>query len=136
MLSVHTRVSPARLPWLTSFGRPSTYVDHQQSSWSTYATCVQVYLAALSGIATFGTAKVVFRAFVHVSLILSVVWGVYMYRDVWPSATVDLPMADANEGVFLWVKIGLVSFSGVLIPLLCPRNYVPIYPEVRTGISR
>ncbi|EIW59890.1 multidrug resistance-associated ABC transporter [Trametes versicolor FP-101664 SS1] len=52
-----------------------------------------------------------------------------MYRDVWPSATVDLPITDANEGVFLWVKIGLVLFSGVLIPLLCPRNYVPIYPE-------
>lgn len=77
-----------------------------------------------------------FRAFVHVSLILSLEWGVYMYHDVWPSATVDLPMVDASEGVLLWVKVGLVSFSGIFIPLLCPRNYIPIYPEVRARLMK
>lgn len=96
----------------------------------------QAYLATLASFATFGSAKVVFRAFVHVSLILSVVWGVYMYRDVWPSATVDLSMADANEGILLWVKVGLLSFSGVFIPLFCPRNYVPVYPEVRACLTK
>ncbi|KAL1939047.1 hypothetical protein VTO73DRAFT_10307 [Trametes versicolor] len=92
-------------------------------------TVLYAYLTILASVATFGSAKVVFRAFVHASLILSVVWGVYMYRDVWPSATVDLSMADTNEGILLWVKIGLLSFSGVFIPLFCPRNYVPVYPE-------
>ncbi len=72
----------------------------------------------------------------HVSLILSVVWGVYMYRDVWPSATVDLAMADASEGALLWAKIGLLSFCGVFIPLFCPRNYVPVYPEVGTRLTK
>ena len=45
--------------------------------------------------------------------------------------TYTLVPADRAEGALLWVKLGLVSFAGVVIPLTVPRAYVPLDPEVR-----
>ena len=53
-----------------------------------------------------------------------------MYRDVWPLATIDLAPEDTSEGVVMWAKLGLLSLSGVIVPLLSPRKYVPIDPKV------
>lgn len=54
----------------------------------------------------------------------------YTYRDLWPLMTYTLLPADRREGVLLWVKIALVTYAGVLIPLTIPRAYVPLDPEV------
>ena len=45
--------------------------------------------------------------------------------------TYTLVPADRAEGALLWVKLGLVTFAGVVIPLTVPRAYVPLDPEVR-----
>ncbi|OSD00626.1 P-loop containing nucleoside triphosphate hydrolase protein [Trametes coccinea BRFM310] len=94
------------------------------------AQCVLYgYVAIISTFALLGSTHVGRTAFIHASAILLVTWGVYMYRDVWPLATLDRTPSDAVEGPLVWTKLGLLSFSGVLIPLFSPRKYIPLYPK-------
>ncbi|KAI0633979.1 P-loop containing nucleoside triphosphate hydrolase protein [Trametes polyzona] len=87
------------------------------------------YLSVLGVVSLLGSTRIGYRAFTHLSLILAVVWGVYVYRDIWPLATLDSRIADDGDGALLWAKIGLLTLSGVFIPLFSPRKYVPIHPE-------
>lgn len=66
----------------------------------------------------------------HASWLLFLLWSVYLYRDVWPLATVDLVPADMAEGTLLWVKIALLSIVGFVIPIVIPRKYTPINMKV------
>jgi hypothetical protein len=61
---------------------------------------------------------------------LFITFSVYAYRDIWPLLTFKLVPADGREGTLLWIKIGLVAVAGV-IPLVSPRQYVPLDPQVR-----
>ena len=65
----------------------------------------------------------------HLSSLLLVTFSVYVYRDVWPSLTFTLVPADRWEGALLWAKIGLLSVPGIVIPLITPRQYVPLDPN-------
>jgi hypothetical protein len=40
--------------------------------------------------------------------------------------TFTLTPEDLSEGWFLLVKVGLLSVTGILIPLLVPRPYIPM----------
>ena len=61
-------------------------------------------------------------------------FGVYAYRDLWPLAKYGGEPADAAEGSVLWVKIALLAFTAVFIPLFVPRRYIPLDPKVRLPI--
>ncbi|KAH9886265.1 P-loop containing nucleoside triphosphate hydrolase protein [Cubamyces lactineus] len=91
-----------------------------------------VYVSVLNVLSLLGSTQTNIRAFNHASTILAIAWGVYMYRDVWPLATIYLAPEDAPEGVVMWIKLGLLSLSGVIVPLLSPRKYVPIDPKAPT----
>ena len=41
---------------------------------------------------------------------------------------------DAREGVLLWVKIGLLALVAIVIPLLVPRQYIPIDPKASSQL--
>lgn len=66
----------------------------------------------------------------HAAFVLLVVWGVFVYRDVWPLATFTLSPLDAAEGALLWVKLAILTLAAVVIPLIVPRRYVPVDPLV------
>ena len=66
----------------------------------------------------------------HLVLVLLTTWGVYVYRDVWPLATFTLTPADAAEGWCLWVKIALLTFAAVIVPVVMPAQYTPFDPTV------
>ncbi|OSD00621.1 P-loop containing nucleoside triphosphate hydrolase protein [Trametes coccinea BRFM310] len=87
------------------------------------------YVSLLSACAVLGSPQLNRVAFLHASSILAVSWGVYMYRDVWPLATLDGSPADVAEGHVLWVKLGLLSLGGIAIPLFCPHQYIPVDPK-------
>ena len=61
--------------------------------------------------------------------------GVYAYRDLWPLAKYDGGPADAAEGFVLWIKMALLAFTTVFIPLFVPRIYVPVDLKVRVTVS-
>ncbi len=54
--------------------------------------------------------------------ILLILWALYMYRDVCPLATDGHSPADEREGHLLWVKIVLLTFAAVILPLISPRR--------------
>lgn len=63
-------------------------------------------------------------------MISILVWLILAYRDLWPLATYNLQPLDAAEGWFIWTKIGILTLSATLVPLLIPRQYTPFDPEV------
>ena len=66
----------------------------------------------------------------HAVAVLFLSWVVYAYRDLWPLATFTLRPADASEGTLLWAKVGVLTLAAVAVPLLVPRQYVPVDPKV------
>ena len=59
-----------------------------------------------------------------------VLFGVYVYRDLWPWATVSLDPRDASEGWILFAKLAVLFSTAVGVPLFIPRQYVPVDPKV------
>ena len=90
----------------------------------------QTYLAALAAVSVFGKPSVASRAYYHDSFILVLVWSAYVYRDVYPLATLDRVPADSAEGPFFYAKFSLLTIAAVFIPLFVPRKYVPVNPKV------
>ena len=64
-------------------------------------------------------------------LVLLSVFGVYIYRDIWPLATFTKDPKDLQEGYLLWIKFSVITLTAVIIPLFIPRQYVPVDPKVR-----
>jgi len=67
----------------------------------------------------------------HLPALLLVTFSVYAYCDVWLLLNFTLVPADGWERAFLWAKIGLLSVTGIVIPLITPRQYVPLDPKAR-----
>lgn len=95
------------------------------------ANSLQIYVSVLGLLAILSNTPLERRAFVHASLLLAVTWCVYMYRNVWPLATFTESSADLAEGNVLWAKVALLFLGGVALPLLTPRQYIPLNAKVR-----
>ncbi|KAJ6492891.1 hypothetical protein C8R47DRAFT_425478 [Mycena vitilis] len=63
----------------------------------------------------------------HLTFVLISTLGVYLYRDVLPLCTFSGVPQDPPESI-LWVKIGVLGFTGISVPLLAPRRYIPVDP--------
>ena len=59
------------------------------------------------------------------------VFSVFFYRDIWPLCTTNLLPIDAGEGYALWIHIGVLTFAAAIVPLMVPRQYLPLDPSVR-----
>ncbi|KAJ7092446.1 P-loop containing nucleoside triphosphate hydrolase protein [Mycena belliarum] len=64
----------------------------------------------------------------HSAAVLISTLGVYLYRDVWPLAKISDDAPDFPEGNIGWIRLALLGFTGVLVPLLSPRRYIPVDP--------
>ena len=67
--------------------------------------------------------------YAHASWILVLVWSAYVYRDVYPLATLDTTPTDIAEGPFLYAKFTLLTTAAILVPIFVPRKYVPLNPK-------
>ncbi|EMD39557.1 hypothetical protein CERSUDRAFT_111872 [Gelatoporia subvermispora B] len=94
------------------------------------APCITyAYTCLLSLLSVLGNSRLSRLARLHLATVLVATWGVYAYRDIWPFATYTLRPIDAPEGRLLWTKIALLSVSGVVVPLVSPRQYIPLDPK-------
>ncbi|EED79959.1 predicted protein [Postia placenta Mad-698-R] len=89
----------------------------------------QIYASFLATISVFAKSGVAVVAIRHLDFVLLSVWGVYIYRDVWPLATFALSPLDAAEGVILWFQLADLTFAAVFVPLSIPRRYTPVDPK-------
>ena len=69
----------------------------------------------------------------HNNFVLFTALVVYVYRDVWPLATYTENPVDESEGALIWTKLVALFTTAVIIPLVVPRQYVPVDPKVNTG---
>ena len=73
------------------------------------------------------TSRVVVK---HLNTVLLSVFCVYFYCDVFPLATFPLAPMDILEGYILWAKVFILFTVSVIIPLVIPRQYIPVDPKV------
>ncbi|KAI0085657.1 multidrug resistance-associated ABC transporter [Irpex rosettiformis] len=100
------------------------------NSWAYIAlTATYAYVVLLSGLTLF--VGPINRRIVttHLVTVLFVSWAISAYRNLWPLATFNLKPADGVEGALLWIKFGLLTVIGVVIPLIIPREYRPYDPQ-------
>ncbi|KAF5338427.1 hypothetical protein D9758_012247 [Tetrapyrgos nigripes] len=83
-------------------------------------------LALISVVARPRWSRVIIR---HLNAVLVAIFFVYVYRDLYPFVTYTSSPLDRHEGSLLWAKIAVLGFSAVLVPLLIPRQYVPVDPK-------
>ncbi|KAH9041248.1 hypothetical protein EDB85DRAFT_2271981 [Lactarius pseudohatsudake] len=98
--------------------------------WLDLTLCLTYLYAAFLALVAVTARRV--RASVtsfHLSSLLLGTFSVYAYRNIWPLLTFTLSPVDAWEGPLLWVRIGLLAFAAIVIPLLVPYQYIPIDPK-------
>src|SRR6266702_1378093 len=105
-------------------------------SWLSHSShnLTQLYAAFLALVTVTRTVRALVTSF-HLSSLLLGTFSVYAYRNIWPLLTFTLLPADAWEGALLWVRIGLLAIAAVVIPLLFPRQYIPIDPKARLSLT-
>lgn len=69
----------------------------------------------------------------HINFVLFTALVVYVYRDIWPLATYTENPVDRSEGALLWTKLLVLFTTAAIIPLVVPRQYVPVDPKVNTA---
>lgn len=91
---------------------------------------VKLYAVLLAFITLFAEVQISGKAIFHLNAILLSSFGVYAYRDLWPLATFTKIPEDISEGWYLWARIVVLAFVGVVIPSALPTEYVPVNPKV------
>ncbi|KAF5368905.1 hypothetical protein D9758_002958 [Tetrapyrgos nigripes] len=54
---------------------------------------------------------------------------VYAYRDLVPLGTFTSNPLDAAQGWIIWAKVSLLALISVVIPLMIPRQHIPVDPQ-------
>ncbi|KAF9555324.1 multidrug resistance-associated ABC transporter [Agrocybe pediades] len=94
-----------------------------------FLTITFLYTTLLSLVSLFSTSYGTWSTRYSVVVLLAAL-GVYAYRDIWPLATYTQRPADIEEGVLLPIKIAVLAWIAIGIPLFIPRRYVPVDPNV------
>ncbi|PBK67572.1 P-loop containing nucleoside triphosphate hydrolase protein [Armillaria solidipes] len=110
--------------------RPYSDTWLKPKEWLTTSLCLTFLytflLAVISVTAHKRWSRVAIR---HLNTILTITASIYVYRDIAPLATFTGVPLDASEGCILWTKIAVLLFTGIVIPLVVPREYIPVDPD-------
>ncbi|TDL20538.1 P-loop containing nucleoside triphosphate hydrolase protein [Rickenella mellea] len=85
-----------------------------------------IYVGTLAGCAIFLSPQWRDISYAHTSLLLLSMLAVHMYLEVWPLAAMD-----SSVGMpywLIWLRLGLLSVGGIIVPLISPRPFRPKYP--------
>lgn len=108
-------------------------------SYSLLISFIKVYLSllALSLLPSFlhrSTKTILAR---HLNTLSLIVFVCYVYRDIVPLGALTLTPVDSEEaGWSIWVEITLMGLLGIGIPLVIPRDYVPLYGKVSIQVGQ
>ncbi|ESK84755.1 hypothetical protein Moror_568 [Moniliophthora roreri MCA 2997] len=64
----------------------------------------------------------------HLNAVLLVSFAVYAYQDLYPLGTFNKVPLDIGDRL-IWFKITLLAVVSIIIPLLIPRQYIPVDPK-------
>ncbi|KAG8912149.1 hypothetical protein FRC00_005159 [Tulasnella sp. 408] len=104
------------------------WFSHQE--WVEIAQCVFYAYTSLLALLTIAARRRLTRVVSkHLTTLLFVTWSVYAYRDLYPLATYTKHPVDAADGWITWVRVGLLTLVGAVLPLVVPRRFVPVDPK-------
>ncbi|KAF9013099.1 P-loop containing nucleoside triphosphate hydrolase protein [Cyathus striatus] len=122
-------VGSVALAWVSVVAFVFRQPDSVQRINPSLLECIAYIYASLLCTLAFGLPKLSSVILKHSTFVYSVSFLVYAYRDLLPLVTYDHFPLDATDGSYLWIKISLLGFLTVIIPLLTPRKYVPVDPH-------
>ncbi|KAF9553875.1 multidrug resistance-associated ABC transporter [Agrocybe pediades] len=93
-----------------------------------FLTLTFAYSTLLSLVSLFSTTYGTWSTRYNIVILLSAL-GVYVYRDIWPLATYTQRPADTQEGALLPIKMIILAWTSLGVPLFIPRRYVPVDPD-------
>ncbi|KAK7058408.1 hypothetical protein VNI00_002042 [Paramarasmius palmivorus] len=109
---------------------PKHQYQFTKREWLEAAMCLTFlytsFLALISVAAKPRWSRIVIR---HLNTVSFATFVVYFYRDVYPLATFTKHSQDLVESWLLWFKIAILGVSSIIIPLLIPRQYIPVDPK-------
>jgi putative Ca2+/H+ antiporter (TMEM165/GDT1 family) len=99
----------------------------------TQPNIVQIYATVLSLLAVFTSKRWSLVTRRHANTVYLLTFLVFAYRDLYPLTTFHKRPLDIAEGMLLWVKIGILFFVSILMPIITPNQYTPFDPKVGIG---
>ncbi|KAF8218227.1 hypothetical protein K438DRAFT_1925383 [Mycena galopus ATCC 62051] len=96
---------------------------------------IYFYAAFLAILSISGNLRWSRIALKHLNTVLLSTFIVYLYRDVFPLATFTLIPMDLWEGQFLWPKVITLFAVSVIIPVIIPRQYIPLDPKKPMAVA-
>ncbi|KDQ18018.1 hypothetical protein BOTBODRAFT_155037 [Botryobasidium botryosum FD-172 SS1] len=65
----------------------------------------------------------------HLIFLLLSTFAVFVYRNLWPLASFSGVSQDGAAGWITWSRLSILGVAGVVIPLIIPREFVPVNPR-------
>ncbi|KAG8899583.1 hypothetical protein FRC01_010451, partial [Tulasnella sp. 417] len=103
------------------------WFSHQE--WAEIAQCAFYAYTSMLALLTIAARRRLTRvASSHLTTLLFVAWSIFAYRDLYPLVTYTMHPVDA-DGWVTWVRVGLLTLVGLVLPLVVPRRFVPVNPK-------
>lgn len=97
---------------------------------SQLAVCAAAAYASILGLISVTTRLRHSRtASAHLVVVLLALFSVYAYRDLYPLLTFIEEPQDSHEGRLLWAKLVILTTISIILPVMCPTQYIPVDPE-------
>ncbi|KAI6136946.1 hypothetical protein F5141DRAFT_1077700 [Pisolithus sp. B1] len=94
------------------------------------AVCATAAYASILGLFSVTTKLRQSRtASTHLVIVLLALFSVYAYRDLYPLLTFTEEPQDLHEGRLLWAKLAILTSISIILPVMCPTQYIPVDPE-------
>lgn len=96
----------------------------------------QIYTSVLALVTLTARPTAAELASTHLSLLLWTAFAVVTYRDLFPLGTFAMARDDSASEWLTWLRVALLSISGVVIPICTPSRYTPVDPSVSYIVKR
>ncbi|KAG8215620.1 hypothetical protein J3R82DRAFT_7488 [Butyriboletus roseoflavus] len=117
----------------TAYSLLSSDRGTSNSDWIYFSICAtSTFTVVLSAITLASHAAFSRLVSAHLTIVLSTLFAVYGYRDIWPLLTFTEQPIDSCEGLLLWAKLATLTV-GAVYPLFSPRLYIPLDARKPSG---
>ncbi|KIO02467.1 hypothetical protein M404DRAFT_9898 [Pisolithus tinctorius Marx 270] len=94
------------------------------------AVCATAAYASVLGLISVTTKLSQSRAAsAHLVVVLLALFSVYAHRDLYPLLTFTEEPRDLQEGRLLWAKLVILTMTSIILPVMCPTQYIPVDPK-------
>lgn len=95
------------------------------------SACTKAYLNVLAVLAIALHPQRRDSANSYLSLLLLIDFLVHFHLDVWPYATVNRSPFESPADPLTWIRLGVLSAVGFVVPFVSPRPFRPLSEDVR-----